>query len=231
VHVSHSAFAKFGVRPALTFGLGVEPDHGGDYYPGISFLLGDKAALTLGAAVGQVNTLPAGRQLNDQVTDANTLATLGHRRIGTWFAGISYQFLGGGADDFKKPFQGQGGAGAASGGNGGGGAAPPATTPAPPTVQITSGDKQTLGKSATSQPLEIASNAKGAVVTWALDPKLNFIDIGQHSDHTDANSGKATAVLTTAAGVADTTMRVRATVCDAQANCNNATYFTVKIRP
>lgn len=105
VHLSRTGRDNAFVRPALTFGLGVEPDRTGDYYLGLSLLAGDQAALTFGAVFGSEQTLPAGRRVGDVVTDANALSTLGSRRVGRFFFGLSYSFLGGSKEDFQKPFK------------------------------------------------------------------------------------------------------------------------------
>lgn len=104
IHLHRGRFFKDWIRPALSFGLGLEEGRTSDYYPGLSFLMGDQGALTVGAVLGQVRWLPRGRQVGDTVSDANTLATLGSRRESKLFIAFSYNFLGGKEADFKKPF-------------------------------------------------------------------------------------------------------------------------------
>jgi hypothetical protein len=101
-HLSHTRFPSLG----LTFGIGVDANRTGEYYFGPSFLFGERGALTAGVVIGNVASLPSGRRLNDTVSDANTLSNLGDRQVARAFIGLSFRFLGGGADNLKKPFLG-----------------------------------------------------------------------------------------------------------------------------
>lgn len=228
VHVHHSKVPLLG----LSFGLGVEPDRGGDYYAGPSLLFGDRAALTVGAVLGQVRSPPAGRAVDDTLDDANALANLGRRRIAAWFVGLSYRFLGGGQDDLRKPFLGQAQPGV-SGATAATGTTPPALggpTPGATVLQVTKeGDRQNVRPGRESQPLTIrAPSAPGAVVTWSVDPGRGVIVTG--ANRTDA-AGVATATVTVGAAAVDGPVRIRARVCSARdpGSCGDA-IFELTIR-
>ena len=114
VHLFHSAHESI----AASFGLGLSLNGatGTAYYAGPSFRFGDKGALTIGAVVGPVRTLPAGLHEDDTIQDrttvANALATPPTRNAVKAFFAFSYTFLGGGQSELNKPLA--GGAGGAS---------------------------------------------------------------------------------------------------------------------
>jgi hypothetical protein len=104
VHLQHTAFPHVG----LTFGVGVDSEQSGEYYFGPSIHFGERGSLNFGAVIGNVERLPTGRRLDDLVTDANLLSTLGDRTVVRGFVGLSFRFLNGTAgDNLKKPFLGR----------------------------------------------------------------------------------------------------------------------------
>lgn len=119
---------------AVSFGLGLDRDRSQDYYLGLSYLLGDKAFITVGGVLGQVSRLPAGTDLGDVITDPNFLTSLPTRTALAPFVSISYGFIGGGEANLQKPF-----------------AQPVVTPPSPPT---TSGQAVTGPQPAGSVVLE-----------------------------------------------------------------------------
>lgn len=225
VHLTHTRLKTGPVNYGLSFGLGLEPDRTGDYYPGLSLLFGDRAALTIGAIVGNVATLPAGRQIDDIVTDANTLANLGHRRTGSWFVGLSYRFLGNGQTDFKKPFAGQNPPSGTSGGAATGSSTGAAqNTKAQQSAPGASTQSVSL-KAGESKPLQITQAAPNAIVTWSIEQNSTDFVLSTASGKTDAN-GSATVTVTAAANAAlGATASVIARVCTVSGDCSQpATY-------
>ncbi len=81
-------------RAAMSFGLGMESGSNIAYYFGPSWRLGDKAALTFGAALGSVTT----RQ--------STIENPATKNVVKWFASLSYTFIGGSEGKLKEPFAG-----------------------------------------------------------------------------------------------------------------------------
>ena len=220
VHLHHNDWEKR-ARPhlGLSLGIGVEPDRLTDYYLGPSLLFGDRAALTVGLAIGQVNAPPAGREVNDTVVDPNALANLGRKRESTWFIGVSYRFLGGGAADLQKPFAGQNPPGAQT-------AAATATTPSggsTPAASPTTADTVRI-KAGAQGDVELSA-AAGAVVTWTVVGEPAGISVAPASG-TAGSDGKAKAAVTVAAGTAAGTHQVLARACPAAtpANCSSTTF-------
>ena len=216
VHISHTAWGwKFG-RPALTFGLGVEPARAGDYYLGASWLLGDGAAITGGYMVGQVNTLPAGRQLGDTLTDANALANLGTRRGGTWFVGISYRFLGNGAADLKKPFLGENAPEVASSSKGGAGGESELKVDSSIVLTVV-GDPKPVANATMALVVEVQQNGKvlkGAAVTFV--PLSDDTKIDPDRRNTGDN-GQATTRVEVGNLASGASVKVEVTACTAAA--------------
>jgi hypothetical protein len=232
VHLRHSTFHFWGISPALSFGLGVEPSRAGDYYPGISFMFGDRAALSGGVVIGQVPTLPAGRQLGDEVTDVNSLATLGSQKRTSWFVGLSYQFLGGGANDLKKPFQGQ---------------SPPSSTTSPAQTPASDGAAVRQPSSAAAGPaltfagdsvLDVKPGAEsaplgirglpGLTVGWSWEPQLAGVNTVSALVTVGADS-LATTKIRVPAAFADS-LNVRAKVCDTSGKCSDK-MFVLRAKP
>lgn len=230
VHLHHSSWeSRRGGYPGLTFGLGLDPDRSGEYYFGPSWLFGNRAALTAGVVVGQIHSLPAGRQLGDTVTDANALANLGSRRALRWFVGISYSFLGGGRSDLEKPFQGQAPlttTGTASGTPRGGttptntlviaksGGDPPAVPTAPLVVTVKEG----------------GSPAAGLTVTWTVEPaRANGITVNPATSTTDAQGN---AQATVQRGTSKESQVVKVTACKSNGTCTETPVeFTIPALP
>ncbi|MBQ4833131.1 hypothetical protein J8L70_07755 [Pseudoalteromonas sp. MMG010] len=99
VHTCNETWSDAGwliLRPkCLTFGLGLS-DQSNDFnfFPGISWRIGDELHLTLGAQLGKINTLPNGLKIGDTVESSNAINTLDSRYSGRVFLSISYTFLG-----------------------------------------------------------------------------------------------------------------------------------------
>lgn len=216
VHVRHDRW-NLGFTPAITFGLGVEPDRTGDYYLGASWLWGDRGALTLGGVLGQIASPPAGRSVGDTLEDANALANLGRRRVGKLFLGVSYRFLGNGGDELRKPFQGQSppqtasdeGARAATGTPSGG---PPAGGDT--AVELTVTDTL-VRRGEESKPIRVRAQwAKGGTVRWSVEgpaaDRYSFDGPGRLDDE-----GGASATVTPRSDVAPGKVTMQARVCEA----------------
>lgn len=239
VHLHHSTLGSntWGY-PGLSFGLGLDPDRGGEYYLGPSWLFGDRATLTGGVVLGEIASLPSGRRLGDTITDANALANLGTRRALRGFLGISYSFLGSGRSDLQKPFL---------------GATPPQTAAAAPaapaaregeeqgtaaglTATIAAGDKQ-RGAAGAVIPVSVVVTrggraAGGAKVEWKVSFKEDGDDpsVTPVSAVTDAG-GKATANVTVGSKAGQ--FKVTATPCVAAAppQCTGSTAVEFTINP
>jgi hypothetical protein len=102
IHVYHSNHPKW----AGTFGLGIEQTNETTYYFGFSFRASDKAAATVGVALGSVEQLSASADPNDP----NVLADVDSRLKASWFFAVSYTFFD--VRQFlEKPFAGTGSGG------------------------------------------------------------------------------------------------------------------------
>lgn len=233
VHLRRSTFELWGLQPALSFGLGVEPSRAGDFYPGASVMFGDRAALSAGVVIGQVPTLPAGRQLGDEVTDANALGTLGSQKRTSWFVGLSYHFLGGGANDLKKPFQGQSppstavepaGTDGKSAGQRGSGVSDSTSVPA---VSVVGDAEQTVKPGAVSQPLRIRA-LPGLAVGWSWAPELAGVIATSASIVVGADSVASATIKVPSTFTGE--LKVRANVCDTNAKCSEK-FFTLRPQP
>ncbi len=76
----------------LSFGVGVRGDSRATFFLGPGLRLGPHASFVAGAAIGPVQTLPAGVVEGRAVTDTNFLSDLGTRTRPSWFAAVTYTF-------------------------------------------------------------------------------------------------------------------------------------------
>ena len=88
-----------------TFGLGIRESGKTEYLLGGGLRFSDKATLSVGVALGQVQRLPAGINTTDPVSDDNILNTLPTRTRAGWFVGITYSFINA-SNHLEKPFAG-----------------------------------------------------------------------------------------------------------------------------
>jgi hypothetical protein len=209
VHIHHSNWvSRTKGAPAITFGLGIDSDRTGDYYLGLSWLWGDRGALTGGLIVGQEKVLPAGRQLGDSVSDLNILANLGDRRTYGAFVGISFRFLGNGPTELKKPFAGED---AAPGTVGGGATTTPTTqsgansgNSTTSNFSITS-DKETIAVGETTK-VTVAVKVKDMEVTWEAE---GGVELSAATSKTNADGNAEVTVTGKSAGPASVTACVQ----------------------
>jgi hypothetical protein len=76
----------------LSVGIGIRGESRAVLYLGSALRLGSHAALTVGAAMGPVATLPAGVVEGRTLTETNLLLNLPTRTTRSWFAGVTYTF-------------------------------------------------------------------------------------------------------------------------------------------
>jgi hypothetical protein len=161
VHVSHSTFAR---DLGYTFGLGTNTDRGPAYYLGLSWLWGDKGALTGGVTVGQVKSGPSGVNVGDSVASSNVLNSLGTHYVVKLFIGLSYTFIGGAQAALSKQIAGAGQP------------APQGTAPAPtytPNLIGPSKDQCASQKLTDAVTLTVTSSGQtvpAGTVSWNIDP-------------------------------------------------------------
>ena len=104
MHTCNETWTKAGawkLRPTCaSLGLGLSDQSGElSFFPGLTWTLGREFYLTAGAHYAEVNTLPKGLKVGDQLTSANDLNTLGSKFDVSYFLSISYKFLGTGAKE------------------------------------------------------------------------------------------------------------------------------------
>lgn len=108
VHIFHTKHPSL----AISFGLGLSLKDAAStsYYFGPSLRFGNRGALTLGAVLGPIKTLPGGLRENDIIKDrtavGNSLNSAPSRTARRAFVALSYSFLGGGVEAINKPFAG-----------------------------------------------------------------------------------------------------------------------------
>jgi len=89
---------------AYTFGLGINENASTNYLLGLTYRLGEKAAVTVGYHLGKIKRKPSEVVLGEtEVQDANVLNDLPSKNDGNAFFSISYRFIKIG-DLFQKPF-------------------------------------------------------------------------------------------------------------------------------
>jgi hypothetical protein len=87
--VYHSRYSW--VSP-VSFGIGIRGDSRATFFIGPGLRFGPHASLIAGAAIGPVQTLPAGVVEGRTVTDTNFLSNLASRTTRAWFAAVTYTF-------------------------------------------------------------------------------------------------------------------------------------------
>ena len=106
IHLYNSGSYRLGNSVSwvpISFGLGVDSNSGTNYYFGSGLRFGDKAFLTVGAALGPRNELPAGLNVGDTTNQANLV--LVERTDTKFFIGISFSFLNANIQKrFQDPF-------------------------------------------------------------------------------------------------------------------------------
>jgi hypothetical protein len=84
--------ARYSWLSPVSFGVGIRGDSRATFFVGPGLRFGPHASFIAGAAVGPVQTLPAGVVEGRGVTDTNFLSALGTRTTHSWFAAVTYTF-------------------------------------------------------------------------------------------------------------------------------------------
>jgi hypothetical protein len=84
--------ARYAWLSPVSFGVGIRGDSRATFFVGPGVRFGPHASFVAGAAIGPVQTLPAGVVEGRGVTDTNFLSALGTRTTQSWFAAVTYTF-------------------------------------------------------------------------------------------------------------------------------------------
>lgn len=88
LHITHKKWPNV----ALSFGVGTDSQRL-DYFAGLSWLWGDKGALTLGAHVGRIKDLSPAALSGTGFENTDFLTNTREKTAISWFIGFSYTFL------------------------------------------------------------------------------------------------------------------------------------------